>query len=254
MGGIYWGDPDSFQNSGMDQDDLVSGVGMMVNAMAELGYKFDWYETITPINTNGDNNKGPGEDEWLLDEMDLVTVGIDNDGEFDERTPDWIRYGNFDYVSDMKGTLAEYNAKHGTNYTYNNIGGQYYYNTTYRPQREELMGAIYSGQTEAAGYIMEGALWMAPLPKLGILRGAVKSIGKFYQNIKIARAFRVVNPNTLNKVTQGVFEYSQPMYSALSRAPKGGTIVNGTFYKGGQILPFPRIQYGRGSQFFHSKP
>ncbi|MHA7060265.1 RHS repeat-associated core domain-containing protein, partial [Aquimarina sp. M1] len=137
---------------------------------------------------------------------DLVSYGTDEDnsGEFDERTPDFIRNGDFDFVSDTPGTLEDYNARWGTNYTNDNLGGQYYYNTLYRPQREELHAGIYAAQAEAAEYVSI-ILPMGPAAAVGAVKGAITlgRLGKFLKQSKFI--FRGITTKVTNKLGQRTF-------------------------------------------------
>ncbi len=174
-------------------------------------------------------------------------VAYATDGGYDEM-PDWIDAMDVGhYETSFEGSIDEYNLQNGTNYDYGDYG-KWFYDNHYAPELSALRGSIQAAQGDAAHAVMEGAMLLAPLPKIGLLKG----LGKLYQNARIARAFRITNPNALNSLSQGVLNYSQPLYSALSRAPAGGIRIHGKLYKGGQILPFPRTYFGRGAQTIYN--
>jgi RHS repeat-associated protein len=160
---IYWADP-----SGAEVEKINGGVRYTgEHAQLAFGALQKQYGSTDP--------KKKKKKKATVTTEDPVAYAIDNDGEFDSGTPDFIRNGNFEFQSNTKGTLEEHNAKWGTNYTADNLGGQLYYRTVYAPQREELMYAMYQGQKEAAEYVSY------ILPMGGGIRGAaggVKIAGK----------------------------------------------------------------------------
>lgn len=102
---------------------------------------------------------------------EIIVTAPKNSGGFDENTPDWIRNMEVgSYETPFRGSLADYNRKYGTNYTSDNTYAQYYYQTSYKPQLSALRGSIQAAQGEAAGYIMDGATLLAPIPKIGLIR------------------------------------------------------------------------------------
>ncbi len=214
---VYYADPSGALSSslhGASDEDIIeafeedeTGFLSGVNNLANNGNCPDGCDTV---------------DGGALDEV-IITAkgrGTSNDGEFDERTPDHIRYGNFDFVSDTPGTLEEYNVRWGTNYTNDNLGGQYYYRNFYAPERTDMLASM----DQATGDAAEALMYVLPTGPGAVVGGVkglpvmLKGLNKGYKFVDDALVFSQLRGNLLlHDAKLGLIKNSYGIYNSFSK-------------------------------------
>ncbi len=125
--------------------------------------------TITSnTNESGDCCKGSGNTGDPI-QLEEVVINGSRTSDYDANAPASIKNSDASYTSDYDRTLADYNIEYGTSFTQGEQYNQYYYQFFYKQELASLVGGIHDATNTAAGYVMDGALMLAPLPKFGLL-------------------------------------------------------------------------------------
>ncbi|MDD7886035.1 RHS repeat domain-containing protein [Flavivirga sp. 57AJ16] len=169
---------------------------------------------ITNIDPDGGMSIGPDDPPVDLDPVYLFysksRKSFDFSGmrTFQQVSTDW-------WQSSFDGTLKEYNNMYSTNFTGDNALNQWAYQFYYKPQYDDMISSMHAATGQAAEIILETAMAIAPVPKLGLLK----------HGLKLLRTTKVIKTaNTgVKLLTQGVRSFKPG--SALTHFNKHGSSV-----------------------------